>query len=105
VSSILRLLSFGAMLLSNSFMMTLFTKSMHNSTSFRATVATTSFNFSFSVFEICRISISLKIESFFCLQALLSFSIFGEDLPYQWWIGFTLIICGLSLLSTHQKVT
>ena len=44
-----RAISFGAMFVSNSVMLTFFTKAMHSSTSFRATVATTSFNFSVSV--------------------------------------------------------
>jgi hypothetical protein len=33
-------------------------------------------------------------------QALMGMFLFGESLPPQWWLGFSLIITGLALVTT-----
>mmetsp|Transcript_22879 Transcript_22879/g.62064 ORF Transcript_22879/g.62064 Transcript_22879/m.62064 type:complete len:130 (+) Transcript_22879:2-391(+) len=81
VCSLLRIVFILGMFASNSVMITFFTKSMHSSSSFHATVASTAFNFSIS--------------------AIVSSFLFGELLPLQWWMGFCFITCGLSILCSN----
>eukprot|EP00802_Teleaulax_amphioxeia_P025267 Tamp_26099.p1 GENE.Tamp_26099~~Tamp_26099.p1 ORF type:complete len:196 (+),score=28.02 Tamp_26099:60-590(+) len=77
---VLRAASLGLLVVSNIVMTTSFARAMHLSSSFMATVATTSFNFTFT--------------------AILSMLVFGETLPPLWWGGFTCILLGLVLLAS-----
>ena len=61
---LLRAASLGLLVVSNIVMTTTFTRAMHLTSSFKATVATTSFNYSFT--------------------AILSMVVFGETLPPLW---------------------
>jgi len=83
VEYVLRAICFAMIFAANAFMWNFFVKSMNLSSSLNATVINSSLNYFFSAF--------------------FGYLIFGEPLSLSWWLGASLILFGVFLITNGSK--